>query len=224
VVAELTQSFTRAGKSNSLRAIVLQSTGSVFSAGHDLSEMAGKDETFYRNVFENCSRMMGMIRTLPQPVIAKVHGLATAAGCQLVAACDLVVASEQSRFATPGVKIGLFCTTPMVPLIRSIHPKVAMEMLLTGQPISASRAYDIGLVNRVVSEADLESATSELVAAVLATSSATIALGKRAFYRQLPLPEPQAYEDANQVMVENILIPDAQEGINAFLEKRKPNW
>ncbi|HZY86647.1 MAG TPA: enoyl-CoA hydratase-related protein, partial [Gemmataceae bacterium] len=161
---------------------------------------------------------------LPQPVIARVHGLATAAGCQLVAACDLVVAAEGAAFATPGVKIGLFCTTPMVPLVRAVPAKPALEMLLTGKPISAQRAYELGLVNRVVPPDQLDGAVQEYVEAVLASSPLTVRLGKAAFYDQLAMEEPAAYERATEVMTDNATRRDAQEGMAAFLQKRRPNW
>src|SRR5439155_6159921 len=163
-------------------------------------------------------------RRLPQPVIARVHGLATAAGCQLVAACDLAVAAEEATFATPGVRIGLFCTTPMVPLVRAVPPKAALEMLLTGKPISARRALELGLVNRVVPAAQLDDAVRELTDALLPASPLTVRLGKRAFYEQLALDEATAYERATDVMTDNALCRDAQEGMSAFLEKRRPVW
>jgi enoyl-CoA hydratase/carnithine racemase len=164
------------------------------------------------------------LRTLPQPVIAKVRGLATAAGCQLVAACDLAVATDDARFATPGVKIGLFCTTPMVPLVRSVPAKVAMEMLLTGQPIAAQRAYEIGLINRVVPADQLDAAVKEFTDAIVASSPLVMRLGKQAFYEQYSLPESSAYERATAVMTQNAGSHDAQEGITAFLQKRRPTW
>jgi enoyl-CoA hydratase/carnithine racemase len=163
-------------------------------------------------------------RLLPQPVIARVQGMATAAGCQLVAACDLAVASDNATFATPGVKIGLFCTTPMVPLVRAIRAKPAMEMLLTGKPITAQRAYELGLVNRVVPASDIDKAIQELVDAILSSSPMTIRLGKAAFYDQINLDEGTAYERATGVMVDNAVRGDAQEGIAAFLQKRRPVW
>jgi enoyl-CoA hydratase/carnithine racemase len=161
---------------------------------------------------------------LPQPAIARVHGVATAAGCQLVAACDLAVAVEGATFATPGVKIGLFCTTPMVPLVRAVPAKAALEMLLTGQPISARRALELGLVNRVVPPEGLDGAVREYVEAILAVSPLVVRLGKAAFYEQLALSEPEAYERAVGVMTENAVCRDAQEGMRAFLEKRRPEW
>lgn len=207
-----------------LRVVVLSATGSVFCSGHDLSEMSGRSETEYRKLFSRCSQVMRRFRTLPQPVIARVHSLATAAGCQLVAACDLVIAADSAAFATPGVKIGLFCTTPMVPLVRAIPTKAAMEMLLTGQPISALRAYELGLVNKVVPLAELDSAINEMVKSIISTSMATIRLGKQAFYKLLPMDEFSAYDEATEVMTQNAVHPHAQEGISAFLGKRPPVW
>jgi enoyl-CoA hydratase/carnithine racemase len=206
------------------RVVVLAAQGSVFSAGHDLAEMVGCSEQSYRELFVLCSRVMYRFRQMPQPVIARVQGVATAAGCQLVAACDLVVASEHASFATPGVKIGLFCTTPMVPLVRTIAPRAALEMLLTGKPISAQRALALGLVNRVVLAAELDTSLRELTDAILASSPKVIALGKAAFYDQLALDEATAYEKANEVMTGNAICADAQEGIQAFLHKRRPVW
>jgi enoyl-CoA hydratase/carnithine racemase len=204
--------------------VILAAAGPVFCSGHDLSEMVGRSETDYRLLFERCSGVMQKFRRLPQPVIARVQGLATAAGCQLVAACDLAVASTEARFATPGVKIGLFCSTPMVPLVRAVPPKVAMEMLLTGVPISAERAMQEGLINRVAPPDQLDEAIQEFVAAILASSPLTIRLGKQAFYDQLSLDESVAYERATQVMTDNAVKHDAQEGISAFLQKRAAHW
>jgi enoyl-CoA hydratase/carnithine racemase len=186
--------------------------------------MVGRPGEEYRELFRLCSDVMLRFRRLPQPVIARVHGLATAAGCQLVAACDLAVASEAAAFATPGVKIGLFCTTPMVPLVRAVPPKVALEMLFTGTPISARRAYEVGLVNRVVAADGLDAAVQEYVDALLASSPLTLRLGKEAFYDQLALDEAAAYERATAVMCDNALRRDAQEGMAAFLQKRRPQW
>jgi enoyl-CoA hydratase/carnithine racemase len=207
-----------------VRVVVLAAAGPVFSSGHDLGEMQGCTESEYHALFALCSRVMHQFRRLRQPVIARVHATATAAGCQLAAACDIVVAAESATFATPGVKIGLFCTTPMVPLVRSIPPKPAMEMLLTGKPISARRAYELGLVNRVAPMAELDSAVNEYVEAILASSAAVVQLGKAAFYDQLALDEAAAYERAANVMTQNALQPDAQEGFRAFLQKRRPQW
>jgi enoyl-CoA hydratase/carnithine racemase len=167
--------------------------------------------------------MLGL-RRLPQPVVARVHGVATAAGCQLVAACDLAVAAEEATFATPGVKIGLFCTTPMVPLVRAVPAKAAMEMLLTGKPVSARRALELGLVNKVVPATELDGGVQEYVQAILASSPMTIRLGKAAFYDLLHLDETAAYREAVEIMTDNALRHDAQEGMEAFLKKRRPEW
>ena len=206
------------------RVIVIEGAGPAFSAGHDLAEMIGRDEAFFSHLFDVCTVMMETIHDLPQPVIAKVHGIATAAGCQLVAACDLAVASEGTRFATPGVKIGLFCSTPMVPVSRAIGRKRAMHMLLTGEPVDAETALDWGLVNRVVPADDLESAVLALAEAMTRSSAYTLATGKRAFYEQVDEPEGDAYDRCKVVMTENALAHDGQEGMTAFLEKRPPVW
>jgi enoyl-CoA hydratase/carnithine racemase len=206
------------------RAIVIEGAGPAFSAGHDLSEMIGREESFLGELFDRCTAMMEAIHALPQPVIAKVHGIATAAGCQLVAACDLAIAAEGTRFATPGVRIGLFCSTPMVPVSRAVGRKRAMQMLLTGEPIDAATALDWGLVNRVVPLEELEPAVLELVEAISRSSSYTVATGKRAFYAQIDQAERDAYEHCKLVMTENALADDAQEGMTAFLEKREPVW
>jgi enoyl-CoA hydratase/carnithine racemase len=206
------------------RVIVIEASGAAFSAGHDLSEMIGREEAFYRELFAVCTVMMETIHELPQPVIAKVQGIATAAGCQLVAACDLAIAADSARFATPGVNIGLFCTTPMVPVSRAVGRKRAMQLLLTGEPIDAATALEWGLINRVVPAGQLESAVQELVQAISRSSSYTIATGKRAFYDQIDQSEHGAYEHCRVVMTENALAADAQEGMTAFLEKRPPIW
>jgi enoyl-CoA hydratase/carnithine racemase len=207
-----------------VRVVVIGGSGSAFCAGHDLGEMVGCSEDSYRALFALCSRVMQQFRSLPQPVIARVHGLATAAGCQLVAACDLAVAVDSATFATPGVKIGLFCTTPMVPLVRTVPPRAALEMLLTGKAISARQALDWGLVNRVVPSEQLDSAVKELADAICSFSPQTIRIGKRAFYDQLALDENGAYQQATEVMTHNALCRDAQEGMRAFLDKRRPIW
>jgi enoyl-CoA hydratase/carnithine racemase len=216
--------FNRAATDSTVRVIVLNATGPVFCAGHDLHELAELPHGHGGKFFGTCAHVMQRIRSLPQPVIAKVEGLATAAGCQLAASCDLVVATENAQFATPGVKIGLFCTTPMVPLVRAIPPKVAMEMLMTGQPISARRAYELGLVNRVAANDQIDHVLDELISTLLATSASVLRLGKEAFYRQLPLAESEAYAAAVDVMAYNIAQPDAREGVSAFLAKRPPRW
>jgi enoyl-CoA hydratase/carnithine racemase len=212
------------GDRGEIRAIVLEGAGAAFSAGHDLSEMVGRDLSFYQRLFDSCTELMETIHRVPQPVIAKVHGIATAAGCQLVAACDLAVAADDTRFATPGVKIGLFCSTPMVPLSRAIGRKRALEMLLTGESISAATALEWGLVNRVVPAPDLEGAVDELVTAISRSSPLTVGIGKEAFYEQIELDEHRAYDLTKSVMAMNSLAADAQEGICAFLEKRPPTW
>jgi len=206
------------------RAIVIEGAGPAFSAGHDLSEMIGRDREFLAQLFDRCSAMMATLHETPQPVIAKVHGIATAAGCQLVAACDLAVAAEGTRFATPGVNIGLFCSTPMVPVSRAVGRKRAMQMLLTGEAIDAATALDWGLVNRVVPRDQLEPAVGELVGAIAKSSAYTVATGKQAFYSQIDRAEDDAYEHCALVMTDNALAHDAQEGMTAFLEKRAPVW
>jgi enoyl-CoA hydratase/carnithine racemase len=210
--------------STEIRAIVLGAAGKVFSSGHDLSEMVGRTVADYRRLFDVCTELMTKIQSIPQPVIAQVQGIATAAGCQLVATCDLAIASDQAAFATPGVKIGLFCTTPMVALSRAVGRKRAMEMLLTGKLIDASTAAEWGLVNRVVPAAELESATRELAQRIAEASSFTVALGKQAYYTQIDLDQSKAYAYAKEVMTMNSLAHDAQEGISAFLEKRVACW
>jgi enoyl-CoA hydratase/carnithine racemase len=224
LMRELTAALRHASAQPDTRAIVIDAAGPAFSAGHDLSEMIGRDEAFLDELFAICTVMMETIHDLPQPVIAKVHGIATAAGCQLVAACDLAVAAEGTRFATPGVKIGLFCSTPMVPVSRAVGRKRAMQMLLTGEPIDAATALDWGLVNQVVPADDLDDAIQRLIDAIARSSSYTVALGKQAFYDQIDRAEPDAYEHTRVVMTENALAADAQEGMTAFLEKRPPNW
>jgi enoyl-CoA hydratase/carnithine racemase len=224
MLSELGAALERIAADSTARAVVLAAAGGVFCAGHDLSEMLGRSRAEYEALFARCSRVMQQIRRLPQPVIARVQGMATAAGCQLVATCDMAVAAAEARFATPGVKIGLFCTTPMVPLVRSVPAKVAMEMLLTGIPITAERALSAGLVNRVVPADQLDAAIRELTDAILASSPAVVAKGKRAFYDQLALDENAAYAKAMCLMTEAAGQYEAQEGIAAFLEKRAANW
>ena len=224
LLAELDQAIEAIAGDRKARVVVLGGNGPVFSSGHDLAEMAGFDERELRELFELCNRVMLGLRRLSVPVIARVHGVATAAGCQLVAACDLAVAVEEATFATPGVKIGLFCTTPMIPLVRVIPPRAAMEMLLTGAPISARRALELGLVNRVVPAGELDTTIKTLTDAISSMSSHVIGLGKRAFYELHELDEASAYERAVDIMVGNAVCDDAREGISAFLEKRPPRW
>ena len=224
VMEEVTAALEELARDRDVRVIVVDAAGPAFCAGHDLAEMVDRDLAHYQHVFDTCTVMMEAIHAAPQPVIARVHGIATAAGCQLVAACDLAVAAEEARFATPGVKIGLFCSTPMVPLSRAIGRKRALEMLLTGTPIDAATALEWGLVNRVVPAGDLDAAVAGLVDAIAASSSLTVAIGKEAFYQQIDLDEPRAYDLTKTVMSMNMLAADAQEGICAFLEKRPPEW
>jgi enoyl-CoA hydratase/carnithine racemase len=224
LLEQLRQALDASAADAAVRVVVLASRGPVFCSGHDLKEMAAGAESDYHELFTLCSQVMQQLRRLPQPVIARVQGLATAAGCQLVAACDLAVAAETAAFATPGVKVGLFCTTPMVPLVRTIAPRAALEMLLTGAPISAQRALELGLVNRVVLEAELDAAVATFVDVLRASSPLTLRLGKAAFYDQLGLSEAEAYQRATAVMTDNALRHDAQEGIAAFLAKRPPQW
>jgi enoyl-CoA hydratase/carnithine racemase len=224
LMQELIAALRAASSGRDTRAIVIDAAGPAFSAGHDLSEMIGREEAFLDELFATCTQLMQTIHELPQPVIAKVHGIATAAGCQLVAACDLAVATDSARFATPGVKIGLFCSTPMVPVSRAVGRKRAMQMLLTGEPIDAITALDWGLVNQVVPADQLEEAVNHLIAAIAKSSSYTVALGKHAFYEQIDRAESDAYEHTKIVMRENALAADAQEGMTAFLQKRAPRW
>jgi enoyl-CoA hydratase/carnithine racemase len=224
LMEELIAALESVASDGDVRAIVIQGSGPAFSAGHDLGEMVGKTLPFYERLFDVCTVMMETIHRVPQPVIAQVHGIATAAGCQLVAACDLAVAAADARFATPGVKIGLFCSTPMVPLSRAIGRKRALEMLLTGDLIDAETARDWGLVNHVVPGEQLDDAVSELIAKIVRSSPLTVGIGKEAFYSQIELDEHRAYDLTKSVMAMNSLAGDAQEGMSAFLEKREPTW
>lgn len=207
-----------------IKVVIVAAEGPVFSAGHDLNEMIGRDSNDYRRIFDVCTDLMTSIQKIPQPVIAQVGGIATAAGCQLVASCDLAVASENARFATPGVLIGLFCSTPMVALTRSIGRKRSLEMLLTGKPIGARTALEWGLVNRVVPQEELTEATRELACEIAKASALVLAIGKEAFYAQIDLDQPKAYYYAKQIMTMNALAADGQEGMTAFLEKRPACW
>lgn len=206
------------------RVVVLAANGPVFCSGHDLGEMVGQPEHACHELFTLCTRVMLGLRRLSQPVIARVQGLATAAGCQLVASCDLAVAAEIAAFATPGVTIGLFCTTPMVPLVQAIPAKAAMEMLLTGTPISAERALELGLINRVVAGDQLDAAVKAWTDTIVAMSPLVIGIGKKAFYEIQGLDEAAAYDKAVPIMTDNAIRHDAQEGITAFLRKRQPQW
>src|SRR3954465_9084092 len=219
LMGEAIAALDELGADAGVRAIVIEGAGPAFCAGHDLGEMTGRDLGFYQHVFDVCTQMMEALHRVPQPVIARVHGIATAAGCQLVAACDLAVAADDARFATPGVKIGLFCSTPMVPLSRAVGRKRALEMLLTGRPIDAATAVDWGLVNRAVPAAELAPPCAALVEGIAPPSPLTVGIGKEAYYAQIELDEPRAYALTKTVMSMNSLAADAQEGICAFLEK-----
>jgi enoyl-CoA hydratase/carnithine racemase len=224
VMRELRGALETIGADRGIRAVILRAHGPAFSAGHDLRELLARSTAEYDEIFSECVALMNAIQTIPQPVIAEVAGVATAAGCQLVATCDLAVASEGATFATPGVKIGLFCTTPMVALTRSIGRKRALEMLLTGEPIGAATAADWGLINRVVPAAELGAATRALAERIAAAAAPTVALGKAAFYRQIDADQASAYAISKELMCLNALAGDAQEGMNAFIERRDPRW
>jgi enoyl-CoA hydratase/carnithine racemase len=221
---ELTAELERQSARLEVRAIVLRASGPAFSAGHDLKELVDRTLEEEQEIFDVCTRMMETIQRIPQPVIAAVQGIATAAGCQLAATCDLAIASEEATFATPGVKIGLFCSTPMVAVSRSIGRKRALEMLLTGRPIDAHEAAEWGLVNSVVPAAELDAAALELANQVASASPLTLRIGKHAFYRQIDVDQEEAYRLMSQTMADNAMTCDAQEGMTAFLEKRSPTW
>ena len=226
----LTGAVQRLGGDPGVHVIVIAANGPGFCAGHDLKEMtaarnsADRGRGFFEETMGNCSRMMMSIVRCPKPVIAEVHGVATAAGCQLVASCDLAVAADDARFATPGVNIGLFCSTPMVALSRNVGRKTAMRMLLSGDMVEAGDALGIGLVSDVVPSGKLTEATMELAGRIAGKSPATVRIGKEAFYQQVEMPLPEAYDFATEVMVMNMLEADAEEGIGAFIEKRAPHW
>lgn len=220
LMRELTQALRQAAG----QVVVLAGNGPCFSSGHDLTELVGADVATATELFDACTELMETVQAIDQPVIAEVHGVATAAGCQLVASCDLAVAESGARFGTPGVKIGLFCSTPMVPLSRAIGPKRAMQMLLTGDLVDAATAADWGLINTVVEPDLLTKAATALAEQIAQASPLTIAFGKRTFHRQLGLDQRQAYDLAAATMVANATIDDAREGISAFLDKRTPHW
>ncbi|HEV7327883.1 MAG TPA: enoyl-CoA hydratase [Bosea sp. (in: a-proteobacteria)] len=230
MLSALSETLTAIAVDHSIRAVVLAAAGPVFSAGHDLKEMSARradpdrGRAYFAEVLGRCSGVMQQITALPQPVIAAVEGTATAAGCQLVASCDLAVAGEAARFCTPGVHIGLFCSTPMVALSRNLSAKHAMEMLLLGEMVPAQEAARMGLVNRVVPAGDAPAEAKRLAAVIASKSAATVKTGKRAFYEQREMGLKAAYDHASAVMVENMLARDAQEGIGAFMEKRQPDW
>jgi enoyl-CoA hydratase/carnithine racemase len=230
LLTALSQAFGEIADDRSVRAVVLAANGPAFCAGHDLKELTSRrsdadgGRAYFRHIMTICSAMMQQIVALPQPVVAAVQGAASAAGCQLVASCDLAVASAAAKFATPGVDIGLFCSTPMVALSRNVARKHAMEMLLTGDMVTAERAAAIGLVNRVVTPGDERAAALSLARQIASKSAYTLKVGKEAFYRQLELPLAEAYAYASEVMTENMMARDAEEGICAFIEKRDPKW
>ncbi len=224
LMLELIACLDEISSKTDVRAVILAAAGKVFSSGHDLNELVGGTIAHYRRIFDVCTQLMAKLQSIPQPVIAQVQGIATAAGCQLVATCDLAVASSEATFATPGVKNGLFCSTPMVGLTRAVGRKRAMEMLLTGRLVDAASAQSWGLVNRVVPPAGLEAEARKLACQIAEASPFTISVGKQAYYAQIELDQPRAYAYAKEVMSMNAAAYDAQEGIAAFLEKRPACW
>ena len=230
MLAALTDSLAAIAEDRAIRAVVIAAEGPVFCAGHDLKELtahradADRGRVYFAEMMRRCSAMMQAIVALPQPVIAAVEGIATAAGCQLVATCDLAIAGEHARFCTPGVNLGLFCSTPMVALSRNLSRKHAMEMLLTGDFYSAETAQGFGLVNRVAPAGEARAAALALATRIADKSAATVKIGKRAFYAQVEMPLTEAYSHSSAVMVENMLARDAEEGIGAFIDKRPPLW
>ena len=224
LIEEMRACLMRVREDRSAKVLIVGGAGEHFSAGHDLNEIRNGELGDIRHLFETCLELMMEIQALPQPVIAEVRGIATAAGCQVVAACDLAVAGEGARFATPGVRIGLFCTTPMVPLSRNVGRKRALEMLLTGRFVSAREALGFGLVNRVVPDDRLEEETAALASELAQYSAETLGIGKQAFYTQIHMDDERAYRYGREVISANAVTPDAREGISAFLEKRPPVW
>ena len=230
MIAKLSEALEEASKDNSIKVIVIASTGNVFCSGHNLKEITiARDNSddgasYFLNLFNLCSSLMQIIVSCPKPVIAEINGVATAAGCQLVASCDLAISSNSSKFATPGVNIGLFCSTPMVALSRNVNKKEAMKMLLTGDMINAQEAKRISLINDEVPEENLTESVMNLAKKIANKSSTTIKIGKEAFYKQHNLNVSDAYKYTSKVMAENALNEDAKEGISSFLEKRDPNW
>lgn len=230
MMGDLSSALQKAADDNSVRVIIIASTGNVFCAGHDLKELTAgrqhedKGRAYFQKIMATCSSLMQQIVMHPKPIIAEVNGIATAAGCQIVASCDLAVAGKSVKFATPGVQIGLFCSTPMVALSRNVSRKHAMEMLLTGDMTSAERAEEIGLINKVVEDDQVEIAAREFALKIASKSAMTVKIGKQTFYQQVQMPLGEAYDFASSVMVENMLKLDAEEGIGAFIEKRDPQW
>jgi enoyl-CoA hydratase/carnithine racemase len=221
---EMKEKLDTISENKDISVVIIRGNGPSFCAGHDINELIGKDYDHFKNIFSTCSSLMLTIRDMPQVVIAQVHGAALAAGCQLVAACDLAIAESKSKFSTPGLKIGLFCSTPMIPLSRLIGRRNALDMLFTARFISAQEAEKFGLVNKVIDSKNLSYETEKLANDISKFSSFIIGYGKKAFYRQIELDERSAYEYAKEVMAQNCLFIDAQEGMNAFLEKCKPEW
>ena len=225
MLGEVNQTLDAIKEDQSVRAVVIAGNGPAFCAGHDIRQLRSNPKrAYYKETFAACARMMLGVMRLPQPVLARVQGIATAAGCQLVATCDLAVATEDATFATPGVHIGLFCSTPMVALSRNVGRKEAMEMLILGEPVNAARAKEIGLVNAVVHATKLDAKILEMTYKITSKSSLTIATGKEAFYRQLENGVEDAYVYASEVMVQNMMAEDAEEGMSAFIDKRQPVW
>ena len=230
MIKQLDDKLQQGSRDNSVKVIILSSTGPVFCAGHNLKDLNSKraesdrGKSYYEKIFKNCSTLMMNITNNPKPIIAAIDGIATAAGCQLIASCDLAYSSDKARFATPGVNIGLFCSTPMVPLSRNVSKKAAMEMLLTGDLIDADKAQQIGLVNGVFTSDKLMQKVSEVAQKISSKSMKTLKIGKKAFYKQREMSLEEAYNYTSTVMIENMLEKDSEEGINAFLEKRKPIW
>jgi enoyl-CoA hydratase/carnithine racemase len=224
MLKELHEMLDELKEKDDVKVVIIRGAGKIFSSGHDLVEMIDRGLKDYQEVFDTCSNFMQKIQDMPQPFIAQVHGVATAAGCQLVAACDLAVAEEGTLFGTPGVRLGIFCTTPAIPLVRAVGRKRALEMLFTGRMISAKEAEQFGLVNKVVPLSKLEEETKALAEKIAEASALTLKIGKSAFYAQVDLSDAHAYDIGNEVMVGNLFADDAKEGIHAFLEKRKPVW
>lgn len=230
MLAALHGAFDDIAADDTVRAVILRGSGKAFCAGHDLKEMQAWRQSqdggaaYFKDLFDRCAAMMQRIQTMPQPVIAQVHGIATAAGCQLVATCDLAVADDQTRFGVNGVNIGLFCSTPMVALTRNIHRKAAFEMLTTGRFINAREAQELGLINRSVHTDALPRDTAELAQSIAGKLPSAVKIGKQAFYAQAQMSTAEAYVYTGDVMVQNMLVEDTNEGINAFLEKRDPDW
>ena len=230
MIEELNQKFNEAAQNEKIKVIILSSSGKIFCAGHNLKDLnlkrseADRGKKYYNKIFKNCSHLMMNIVNNPKPIIAAVDGIATAAGCQLIASCDLAYSSDESKFATPGVNIGLFCSTPMVPLSRNVGKKAAMEMLLTGDLIGAKKAKQIGLINNYFDSQNLMKKVYDQAEKISSKSMHALKIGKNAFYKQREMILEEAYNYTSSVMTENMLDSDADEGINAFLEKRKPNW